>query len=275
MTTPNARPAGRRRPAPTFHRTTVAEVSQLTPRMRRITLTGDDLANYPNDGPGTHFKLVLPAPEQSDVVLPVPGPDGLQWPDGLRPTMRTYTPRHIDTAARRMVVDFALHAPAGPATSWAASAAPGDSVVVTGGRGAYRIDPAAGFTVLAADETALPAVATILDDAPDGARVLVFAEVADAAEELRFDTAADVSTTWLYRGETEAGAGQLAAEAVRTARLPAGTGKFWIGLEAGAMRTVRRHLIGERGVPRDAVYTRAYWKYGAADHPDHDTGEDD
>ena len=258
---------------PTFHRAAVAEASRLTPRMRRITLAGDDLASYPNDGPGTHCKLVLPAAGQTEVPLPAQGPDGLQWPDG-RPTMRTYTPRHVDTAGRRLIVDFALHAPGGPATTWAASAEPGDKVVVTGGRGAYRIDPEAAFTVIAADETALPAVATILEDAPEGARVLLFAEVADPGEHLVFDTAADLSTTWLHRGDAANGAGEQAATAVSAATLPEGPGRFWVGLEAGAMRTVRRHLIGERRVPRDSVYTRAYWKYGAANHPDHDTGED-
>lgn len=274
MTVSNEQPARRRRPMPTFHRATVAEASQLTPRMRRITLAGDDLAGYPNDGPGTHFKLVLPSPGQTGVPLPVPGPDGLEWPDG-RPAMRTYTPRHVDTAGRRLVVDFALHPHGGPATTWAASAGPGDNVVVTGGRGAYRIDPEAGFTVLAADETALPAVATILEDAPAGARVLLFAEVADAGEHLPFDTAADLSTTWLHRGDAGTGAGERAAAAVRDAAFPDGPGRFWVGLEAGAMRTVRRHLIGERGVPKDSVYTRAYWKYGTANHPDHDRGDED
>ncbi|MBV9095911.1 MAG: siderophore-interacting protein [Streptosporangiaceae bacterium] len=70
MTTP------RRRPAPTFHEVTVADISQLTPRMRRITFTGEQLAEYPNDGPATHLKLVLPAPGQAEVVLPTPGDTG-------------------------------------------------------------------------------------------------------------------------------------------------------------------------------------------------------
>ena len=274
MTEQNTQPARRRKPPPVFHRATVAEASQLTKRTRRITLSGDDLASYPNEGPATHFKFVLAEPGSSEVPFPVQGPDGPEWPDG-RPAMRTFTPRQVDNAGHRLVVEFALHPHGGPATEWAASAGPGDPVVVTGGRGAYRIDPEAGYTVLAADETALPAVATILEDAPDGARVLLFAEVADAGEHLRFATAADLSVTWLHRGDAETGAGEAAAAAVRDAALPdGGPGRFWVGLEAGAMRTVRRHLIGDRGMPRDSVYTRAYWKYGAAGHPDGDRGED-
>jgi NADPH-dependent ferric siderophore reductase len=265
----------RRRPAPVFHPVSVADISELTPRMRRITFTGDKLAEYPNDGPATHFKLLLPAPGQAEIALPTTGPDGLVWPEP-RPLRRTYTPRYVDRDARRLVVDFALHedGDSGPASKWAAAACGGDQVVVTGARGSYRIDPDAAWTLLVADETALPAVGTILDDAPAGARVLLVAEVADEAEELKFDTAADLSVTWRHRGTDHAGPGTLAAQAVRELDLPGGRGAGWIGLEASAMRTVRRHLLGERGLDRDQLYTRGYWKIGVADHPDHDTGED-
>jgi NADPH-dependent ferric siderophore reductase len=261
----------RRRPAPTFHPVAVAEISQLTPRMRRITFTGEKLADYPVDGPATHFKLLLPAPGQAEIALPEAGPDGLVWPEP-RPLRRTYTPRYVDRAGRRLVVDFVLHGDGGPASKWAAAARVGDRVVVTGARGAYRIDPGADWTLLVADETALPAVGTILDEAPPGARVLLVAEVAGEGEQLEFGTDAKVTTVWCHRGEDPAG--MPAARAVRDLSFPGGQGACWVGLEATAMRAVRRHLLGERGLDREQVYTRGYWKLGAADHPDHDTGED-
>jgi len=102
MTTPR-----RRRPAPTFHPVTVADVSELTPHMRRITFTGPKLAEYPVDGPATHFKLLLPAPGQTEVTAPQIGPDGPIWPEP-RPLRRTYTPRYVDRPGQRLVVDFVL-----------------------------------------------------------------------------------------------------------------------------------------------------------------------
>jgi NADPH-dependent ferric siderophore reductase len=263
----------RRRPAPTFHPVAVAHITELTPRMRRITFSGDKLAEYPNDGPATHFKLLLPAPGQAEVTVPELGPDGPIWPEP-RPLRRTYTPRHVDREDRRLTVDFVLHGDGGPASAWAAAARAGDRVVVTGARGAYRIDPDADWTLLVADEAALPAVGTILDAAPAGARVLLVAEVADEAEQLKLDTAAELTTVWCYRGEGHDGFGMTAAQAVRDLALPEGRGACWVGLEATAMRAVRRHLLGERGLDRDQLYTRGYWKLGAVDHPDHDTGED-
>ncbi len=268
MTTPR-----RRRPAPTFHPVTVADITELTPHMRRITFTGEKLAGYLNDGPATHFKLLLPAPGQTEIALPESGPDGLVWPEP-RPLRRTYTPRYVDQAGQRLTVDFLLHGDGGPASKWAAAVQVGDQVVVTGARGSYRIDPEADWTLLVADETALPAVGTMLDEAPAGAKVLLVAEVAGPAEELKFDTAAELTTVWCHRGETHAGFGAAATQAVRDLTLPEGRGACWVGLEATAMRTVRRYLLGERGLDREQLYTRGYWKLGEADHPDHDTGED-
>jgi len=39
---------------------TVTAASQLTPNMRRLTLQGDDLADFPDDAEGAYFKLVFP-----------------------------------------------------------------------------------------------------------------------------------------------------------------------------------------------------------------------
>lgn len=241
--------------------------------MRRISFTGADLADYPNDGPGTHCKILLPAPGQSEVVLPEPGGDGWSSVEP-RPVMRTYTPRLVDTAARTLTVDFAMHEHAGPASAWAAAAAPGDTLVVTGGRGAYRIDAGADWTLLVADATALPAVATMLEDAPTGTRVLLVAEVADEGEHQTFDTRAELTTTWSHPGPAVA-AGTTAADQVAQLAFPAGQGRFWVGLEAAAMRQVRRHLLTDRGIDRAALHSRAYWKVGFANHPDHDSGDDD
>lgn len=136
------------------------------------------------------------------------------------------------------------------------------------------IDPDTDWTLLVADETALPAVGTILEEAPAGARVLLVAEVAGKDEQLEFDTAAELTVVWCYREGGHAGFGVQAGQAVRELALPDGRGSCWVGLEATAMRAVRLHLLGERGMDRQQLYTRGYWKLGAADHPDHDTGED-
>jgi len=49
------------------------------------------------------------------------------------------------------------------------------------------------------------------------------------------------------------------AEAVRELELPDGIDAFVHG-EASSVRALRRHLIVERGMPREALSVSGYWK---------------
>lgn len=265
----------RRKAPPSFHRVSVRAIEQLTPRMRRITFTGPDLAAYPNEGPATHFKILLPPPGVERVEPPEVTPDWTGWPpsDERSPLRRTFTPRRVDPGAQELVIDFALHgAHGGPASQWAAEARVGDEVVVTGGRGAYRVDPDAPWTLLVGDETALPAIGTILEDAPPDAVLVLLIEVQDESDQIELPLTPSTTLVWVHRGERIAG--QAVAEAVTAAALPEGAGNAWVGIEAASMRAVRRHLIAGRGFTRDRLATRAYWKFDAPGYRDGDTGED-
>jgi NADPH-dependent ferric siderophore reductase len=50
--------------------------------------------------------------------------------------------------------------------------------------------------------------------------------------------------------------------AVRALRFPAGRVHAFVHGEAGCVRDVRRHLVGERGVPREALSVSGYWRRG-------------
>jgi NADPH-dependent ferric siderophore reductase len=270
-------PARRKKLPPKFHYVTISSIEELTPRMRRITFSGADLATYPNDGPGTHFKILLPQPGL-ELVLPEVVPPDFVWPSLAEggPIRRTFTPRFVDNENSRLVIDFALHEHGGgPASQWASRAVVGDTTVLTGGRGAYRIDPAADWALLVGDETALPAIGTLLEDAAvnaPGVPIHIIVEVGAEDDEIPLPLPAGATLTWVRRGDRPAGA--AATDAVTAAELASGAGKVWVGLEASAMRDVRRHLLHERGLDRSGLHTRAYWKYGAGGHPDSDSGED-
>jgi NADPH-dependent ferric siderophore reductase len=42
---------------------------------------------------------------------------------------------------------------------------------------------------------------------------------------------------------------------------PAGSVGAFVHGEASAVRAVRRHLLGERAIPRESVSISGYWKY--------------
>ena len=258
MNNPDNRPRKQR------YATTVQRVQRLTPRMLRVVFAGPALAGFNWNGPAAHIKLIL----------------GADSPEQRAPS-RTYTPRHFDAATHELTVDFVLHG-AGPASTWAAQAQVGQPMLIAGPGRSYTLDAQAQWLLIAGDEYAIPAVATILEAVPDGMRTEVLLEVNDAADE--FALAAerpDVAIRWLHRAQPiidhggTARAGVELLEAIRAFQQPTGSGRIYVACEADAMRRIRRHLLLERALPREWLTTRGYWKQGATDYPDRDYGEDE
>jgi len=242
----------------------VQSVRQLAPRMVRIVFAGEDLSNYAWNGPAAHIKLILGAPRA----------------EGERPLSRTYTPRYFDASRGELAVDFVLHGE-GPASTWAAQAQVGQPMIIAGPGRCYSLDAQAQWLLIAGDESAIPAIATILEVVPETLRTQVLIEVNDATDEFAITRALpNVSIRWLHRAHPIVGHGSTAIAGVelRTAvtafQPPAGPGCVYVACEAEAMRRIRRYLLVERGLARDWVTTRGYWKQGATDHPDRDYGED-
>ncbi len=250
------------RPRPTPRNIFVTDVQVLSPRMRRVTFTGDELATYTWSGPAAHCKLVFPLPGESEPPEVTP--------DGPRPpTVRTYTPRRFDAETRTLQVDFVLHGE-GPGSTWASQARVGQRLVVMGPARGYDVDAQAPWYVLAGDEAALPAIETLLEAVPSATPVHVFVEVAAGDEERRLPTAERAEVRWIVRNGSRPGA-PLAA-ALATMAWPAGDGRLYVGCEANAMRAIRSHVL-EAGMDKTRITTRGYWRLDAANYPDHDYGE--
>lgn len=273
MNLPQPQKARRVRQKPRL--TEVVRVEPLTPHMVRVVLAGEELEGFTTRGPAEHLKVNFPAPGESNVVLPEWGPDGPVLREGQqRPLNRTYTPRRWNQNARELTMDFLLHGE-GPGSTWAQHARPGQIVAVSHQPGgAYKVDTSADWYLIGGDEAALPAVGTLLEALPASCFAHVFVEVADAAEEMELESPARFQLTWLHHCGATGRVGRKLEHAVREFRFPEGSGRVWIGCEAGVMRDIRRHLVNERGMDRTHAHTQGYWKYGAMNHPDNDRGQD-
>lgn len=241
----------------------------------RVTFGGADLGGFAGGGRDQSVSLFLPHPGQDTPVVPVEA--GEDWyaawraldPD-VRAVMRSYTIRAQRPEAGELDIDFVRHGDTGPATRWAGRARPGDRVLLLGpavpDERTVRFQPPTGAdsVLLVADETALPAVGGILDWLPAGTPVRAFVEVPAAGDIQALPSAARAEVTWLVRGATTA-AGSLLADTVRAARLPGAAPYAWIAGEAGMVRAVRRHLVGERGLDRRRVTFAGYWRRGASE----------
>ncbi|MFF5567531.1 siderophore-interacting protein [Streptomyces sp. NPDC012623] len=274
----------------------VLRTERLTPAVARVVLGGASVSRMASAGRDQRVKLFLPHPGQREPVLP--DTERADWYDAyreldpaVRGVMRTYTVRELRGEAGELVIDFALHgdeAPAGaagatahdtgadvhgdagtasgPATRWARAAGPGDRISVLAPvqeeNGGYDFRPPEGtdWVLLTGDESALPAVAGILESLPPGLPTRVWIEVHDPADRQDLPTKADAEIVWLVHGTSP-----TTTEAIRAAELPAGTPYAWTAGEAATVRALRRHLVGERGFDRRAVKFSGYWRRGASE----------
>src|SRR4051794_16537031 len=158
----------------------VSRIHQLTPHMLRVTVNVEDLADFPTPGPASHFKVFFPNL------------------DAERPVNRTYTPRHWDPSTGALDIDFLIHGD-GVGSTWASQVQIGDPAAVGRPGGAYEVDPAADWFLIAGDDSALPAIGTLVEALPESSLARVFVEVENADDEQALPSRARVDVTWLHR----------------------------------------------------------------------------
>lgn len=245
-------------------------MSPIAPRLVSVLVTGDDLDGFADAAPTSHLKVFLPAEGQDAPNLPEYTPEGAAG-DGPPPVVRTYTPRRYDPASKTLEIQFLIHGE-GPASEWVQRAKPGDRLAVAGPGGRFSLEPAADHWWIAGDESAIPAIGTLLEALPETVTADVHIEVADAGDELGISGQAKTAITWHHRRASDAFCAEL-LDAARQAVIPDGA-RIWVACEAGAMRDIRRFFTRERGIPLARLVTRGYWRTGEQNHPDHDYGED-
>lgn len=184
---------------------------------------------------------------------------------------RDYTPRHKDAKRNVLEIDFAIH-DAGPATRWAEQARIGDPLTIGGPRGSFIIPTNYDWHLLIGDETALPAISRRLRELPAGAPTIVLAEVDGPADELAFESAADLSVTWAYRESTPAGTSDVLARTLKTMRLPTGDYYAWVACESLIAKALRVQLLAEHRANKKWMRAAGYWRRGAV--AVHDTHQD-
>ncbi|WP_372697300.1 SIP domain-containing protein [Arthrobacter sp. JSM 101049] len=233
-----------------------------------------------------------------------------------RGAMRTYTVRSFRPAGHpgnagadpELDLDFVLHVRrengvlvGGPASVWAAEAQVGDEVVILGPNralcghdyGGIEFRPGqARRILLAGDETAAPAICSILESLPPGITGDAFIEVPSVDDIQGSFTRSGVAVQWLPRGMQAPG--NLLEAAVRSAVAVPGAGAVdpgndyedvnvdegilwettsgsgqpfyaWIAGEAGVIKSMRRYLVRDVGIDRKQVSFMGYWRTGRAE----------
>lgn len=303
------------RPAYRPYRVTIAAIVPLSPHFIRVTFSGDDLENFGTDGHDQRIKIVIPFDDghtsdigASDATTILDGTWYARWrelPEDRRNPFRTYTIRAVRPERAEVDVDLVAHGDGGPASRWLGRARVGDELVVVG-PDARSIESGIGIDwhpgeatelLLAGDETAAPAICSILESLPAGRRARAFIEIPDAADRLPVRLAPGAELAWLPRNGAPTGsllepavrgwvAGHasaihdaIAASAQEVDEIdvdsellwdsplePAGAGFYaWLAGEAGVIKALRRFLVSETGIDRKSVAFMGYWRLGRAE----------
>ena len=312
------------RPAYRPYRARVESVVHLSEHFMRVTFFGEEFSSFGTDKLDQRVKIVFPVAGHGlpDVGAEDPACiDAGNWyelwralPDEVRSPFRTYTVRTIEPEARLLAIDFVVHddeeaagtaGTGGPAAAWLRTAAIGDEVIVVGpdarsihsGIGIDWHPGSATQLLLAGDETAAPAICSILESLSPECSGHVFIEIPTAADVLPVSAPLGVEVTWLSREHDRVGALLIpaladwamansgivdAAKAPRPQEIaeidvdvetlwdspeaPQQAGFYaWLAGESAAIKTIRRLLVTQHGIDRKRVAFMGYWRLGQSE----------
>lgn len=299
---------------------TVTRITRLGGDFVRITLGGRDLEHFHSAGFDQRIKLIFPLDDLGHTTFPRTENWYGDWralPEHERCAMRTYTVRAHRRDLGELDIDFVVHGDTGPATRWVNRAVIGDELVVVGpdARSLVAGDTPVGGVefhpgearriLLAGDETAAPAICSIVESLPRDAMGQVFIEVATADDILPLVSPGRVTVSWLARDARPGLAhGDVVSRAVRCwigemiapQRSAPGAEPddrhwppevdvdsemlwdvpalsavehdvyAWIAGEAGFITELRRFLVRDAGMHRHDVAFMGYWRRGRSEN---------
>lgn len=274
----------------------VITTKRVTPNMMRVTLGGSDLDRFTVAGRDQWFRLFLPRAGQD--ILRLPTRTSALWyaeylttPKARRPWVRNYTVRSARPDLNEIDVDFVLHGEGSAGDGGSGDTRDRDGDVTNGPDAAHG--PGAGFalaaehgvrvglldqgvtydprhehdwTLLIAEESGLPAVAGICESLPDAARGIAVVEIPTAEDVQDFRTPSGVEVRWVVRSDDDPHAvpGRAALAELRALDHAVfdGVGHAFAVGESSLATGARRHLVGERGMPKAHVDFVGYWRHG-------------
>lgn len=249
----------------------VEDIEDISPSMRRITLSGEQLQEHEHDGISVpsllshgfddDVRLIFPDPETGERPHPIAQNDGnLLWPETVKNLFRTYTVRYFDAVNGRLAIDFARHGE-GLAENWSQNVRIGDAIFVAGPKSCAQLPTHTDWLFLAGDETALPAIGRCLESLPTGHDAVAVIEVPTSADIQDLDIPDSVHVHWAIRDQGDDFVAKTSAlfEETADSQLPSGEAYVWAAGEASRLKTLRR-LFKASGISPKHQEITGYWR---------------
>lgn len=234
---------------------TVVATRMLTPNMIRVTFTAPEIGDMDPNCHGANCKLFLPTVDQTRSDFEQ------QLQDGPRPVVRTYTVRHVRKDQQEMDIDFVYHGDAGPASAWAKRTQPDDFCGFAGPGPVKVASFYADRYLIVADMSALPVAAATLEAMPDDAKGMAIFEILAEDDRQDFRVPAGIECHWIVNSDSHSPNDRI-LQMVTAIDWPECRIQTCIAGESGMVKSLRKELLGKRGLSKDDCYLSGYWKIG-------------
>jgi len=174
---------------------------------------------------------------------------------------RAYTISEADVVAGRFAVDIVLHDPAGPASLWAHTVEPGETIAVMSLMGSSRFkapDKRPAGYLLIGDSASIPGMNGIVATVPDDVPIEMYLEQHDDKHTLILLAKHPLLRVHRVARRDE----KSLAEAIENRDWS--DWYVWATPEAATLKHVRRRLRDEFGFPKSEMHVQAYWTAGRA-----------
>ncbi len=255
----------------------VGRLTEVTSTMLRITLTGaaldahtDQAGNvtpaFSSPGFDDDVRLLFPYPGDLTPVLPEIEHGRVTFAPGRRPIARAYTVRRFDPTTRELDIDIVLHG-TGVASTWASTASVGDVMYVVGPGKTLDLPSGADNYLILGDDTAIPAVARLLEELPERATGEVLLSVPGKEYRYELQAPAGVRVRWINADAVASPTRSPLLVALEATTLPRDNLAVWVAGEQAEVREIRRFLVQTWELPRAAISFTGYWKRGQSGVP--------
>jgi len=222
---------------------------RISPSYFRVRLSDPDLERFARDG--LHFRLLF-GPFGYAGEWPFIAETGRTvWPGGASAWHRpVYTTRYVDPKAGILEFDVFVHE-GGKVSQWCESVQAGEEVALMGPGGDWY--PEAGWLGLVGDETALPAIARILEAASPATRgvAVIMTSHEDDIQALRCPDG--MAIKWLRREGAE-----TLLDALDRLDLPETDRLVWFAGEKSEAAAARERMTA-LGLNKHECRATAYW----------------
>lgn len=222
----------------------VNKILQLSQNMKRITFTGEDLKDFPENEDGGYVKFLFERKDESS----------------KENLVRPYSIRAFRKNSLEIDIDFSNHfGDQGYATKWANKTKIGDEIFISGPGPKQNLNLELDWFLFAGDMTALPSISVHLERFPRNTSVIAVIEVLSENDIIPLNKTKKTQIKWIVKSKKNE---QNFINTVTNIEWLDGEPFIWVACEYSKMVQLRNFFFKQRNINKENIYISSYWKMG-------------